>query len=226
MKNLGRVVLHIPAREGSQRVPKKNMRLMNGRPMISYAIEASLKSNVTKFIYVNTDSETIINYVTDEYPDCNIYLREKILANNTASSDQFNYDIISKLKPDTLIMINPVCPLIESVDIISALLHYKNSDCDTLISSNSTHMQTFCEGKPVNICVDEQLAPSQKNNQVTILNWAITIWDAKAFKHRMEEHGFAVLGGKRDFYEIDALKSIKVSIEEDFLFAEQVLKCK
>ena len=36
MKDLGKIVIHIPAREGSKRVPKKNLRHMNGKPMISF----------------------------------------------------------------------------------------------------------------------------------------------------------------------------------------------
>ena len=75
MKNLGKVVLHIPAREGSKRVPRKNIRLMAGSPMISYVIKAALMSGVTDNIYVNTDSEEIIDYVNREYSQLNIYKR-------------------------------------------------------------------------------------------------------------------------------------------------------
>lgn len=226
MKELGKIVLHIPAREGSKRVPRKNMRLMNGKPMISYTIESSILADITKELYVNTDSDEIIRFVEKEYPDFKVYSRDKELANDKASSDQFNYDIIKQLAPDTLIMINPVCPLIDSNDIVQALAYFKNSDCDTLISSNSTQMQTFCNGIPVNINVDEQLAPSQENKNITILNWAITIWDARSFIERMKKQDFAVLGEKRDFYDLDSIKGVKVSEEKDFIFAEMILKNK
>jgi CMP-N-acetylneuraminic acid synthetase len=66
MKNLGKIVLHIPAREGSKRVPRKNIRLMAGNPMISYTIRAALMSGITDHVYVNTDSEEIIDYVNRE----------------------------------------------------------------------------------------------------------------------------------------------------------------
>lgn len=226
MKELGKIVLHIPAREGSKRVPRKNMRLMNGKPMISYTIEASILADITKELYVNTDSDEIIRFVEKEYSDFKVYSRDKELANDKASSDQFNYDIIKQMAPDTLIMINPVCPLIEANDIVQALAYFKNSDCDTLISSNSTQMQTFCNGIPVNINVDEQLAPSQENKNITILNWAITIWDARSFIERMKKQDFAVLGKKRDFYDLDSIKGVKVSEEKDFIFAEMILKNK
>jgi CMP-N-acetylneuraminic acid synthetase len=226
MKDLGKIVIHIPAREGSKRVPKKNLRDMNGKPMISYTVEALLNADVSENCYVNTDSKDIINYINYNYPSMKIYMRDKELCNDNAQSDHFNADIINKLQPDTLIMINPVCPLIESEDILNALNAYKNSDCDTMISSCSTRMQTFCDGEPINIDVKDALAPSQNNPIITTLNWAITIWDAKSFADRMLKYGYAVWGKKISFYDIDEIKSIKVSEEKDFITAEKLLKIK
>ena len=224
MKDLGKIVIHIPAREGSKRVRKKNLREMNGKPMISYTIEALLSANVSKNCYVNTDSDGIIKFVKTNYPSMRIYLRDKELCNDNAQSDHFNADIINKLQPDTLIMINPVCPLIEAGDIVNAINAYKKSDCDTMISSCSTHMQTFCDGEPVNIDIKNALAPSQDNKLITTLNWAITIWEAKSFTNRMDKNGYAVWGNKISFHDIDQIKSIKVSEETDFIIAENILK--
>lgn len=224
MKKHTGFVLHIPARAGSKRVPAKNLRIMNGQPMIRYAIDAALKSGVTDQCYVNTDSEEIIAYVTSSCPKMNIFLRAPELANDQASSDQFNYDIITKLKPNHLIMINPVCPLITAEDIRRAVEAYLASDCDTLISSSSTQMQVFCEGEPVNIALNEPLAPSQSNKRVTTLNWAVTIWDAQKFSERMEQFGYASLGENRLLFDIDPIHAVKVSEEKDFLFAEQLIR--
>ena len=226
MKKIGKVVLHIPAREGSKRVPKKNLRKMNGSPMISYVIKESLESKITKEVYVNTDCSEIISYVGKNFSKCKVYKRPAKLATDNSSSEDFNLDIINSLNVDTLIMINPVCPLIKSSDIIDAFKKYKESDCDTLISCSSTKMQTFCEDNPVNINLNEQLAPSQKNQTVKTLNWAITIWDCKSFRKRIKSLGYAVLGDTRLLYELDFIKSIKVSYEEDFILAEKILKYK
>lgn len=224
MKDLGKIVLHIPAREGSKRVLKKNLREMNGKPMISYTVEALLRATVSENCYINTDSKEIIDYIKTNYPLMKIYKRDKELCSDNVQSDHFNADIIKKLQPDTLVMINPVCPLIEAEDIVNAVNAYKNSDCDTMISSCSTRMQTFCDGEPVNIDVKNALAPSQDNPLITTLNWAITIWDAKSFTNRMDKDGYAVWGNKISFYDIDEIKSTKVSEEKDFLIAEKLLK--
>ena len=61
---------------------------------------------------------------------------------------------------------------------------------------------------------------------VKTLNWAITIWDCKSFRKRIKSLGYAVLGDNRLLYELDFIKSIKVSYEEDFILAEKILKYK
>ena len=222
MKNLGKVIAHIPARGGSQRVPRKNLKDINGLPMIAYSIKAAKKSQFIDELYVNSEDNEILK-VGEKY-GARPFKRKGDLASNSATSDQFNYDIIEKLSPDTLIMINPVCPLIGVEDIDMAISHYQKSDCDTLITSNSTKMQVFCEGSPVNIKTDEELKPTQENAEVHTLNWAITIWDASLFTKRFRELGYASLGSKRELFSLEAYKSIKVSYPEDFEFVTKLLQ--
>lgn len=221
-RELGKIVVHLPARAGSQRVPKKNIREINGKPMIAYSIEAAINSKYIDQVYINTDSEEFAE-IGKQF-GATPYMREGELASNTASSEDFNYDIIQKLKPDTLIMINPVCPLIEPSDVNAAIEAFQSTDCDTLITSSKTKMQTFCEGKPVNINTDEALRPSQENPEVHTLNWAITIWDAKEFCHRFEKEGHASLGKNRLLFPIEQFKAVKVSYEEDFELVKRLLK--
>ena len=61
-----KIVAMIPARMGSQRVPKKNVRLINGRPLIDYVLEAV--SNVSKFdeVFINSE-DAIFKDLSDSY---------------------------------------------------------------------------------------------------------------------------------------------------------------
>ena len=90
------LLIHIPARAGSKRVPRKNLRLINGRPMISYAIQAALDSDITSSIFVNTDSPDIADYAST-LNGVKLYLRDPDLASDDATGDQFTADIISNL---------------------------------------------------------------------------------------------------------------------------------
>ena len=56
----------IPARGGSKRIPRKNIKLFYGKPMIAYSIQAALKSACFEHIIVSTDDEEIAGQVRDE----------------------------------------------------------------------------------------------------------------------------------------------------------------
>src|SRR5688500_6663767 len=53
----GSVVALIPARHGSKRVPGKNIRLLNGHPLLAYTIRAAIDSGVFDAVIVSTDSQ-------------------------------------------------------------------------------------------------------------------------------------------------------------------------
>jgi CMP-N-acetylneuraminic acid synthetase len=225
MRNLGKVLAHIPARAGSKRVKAKNLRLLNGKPLLAYSVEAALNAkSVFDGVYINSDSDEMLRLASEL--GAKTYKRSEELASDTATGDEFTYDFILKEKPDTLVMINPVCPLIESSDIIRAIDKFKSSQCDTLITCEETQMQTFCENNAVNIDADEQLQPTQHNPVVQILNWAVTVWDAKAFVENFEKYGSAYIGKKRELLAIDPIKAVKISKEEDFALAEALIRSK
>ena len=89
---MSRLVVEIPARMGSKRVKQKNLRLLNGKPMILYAIEAAKRSMVSE-IYVNTESVVIGRFAEDN--GVRFYQRDQELAEDTITSDIFNYDFIN-----------------------------------------------------------------------------------------------------------------------------------
>ncbi len=221
-RDLGKVIAHIPARAGSKRVRAKNLRILLDRPMIAYAIQAALDCPALDEVYVNTDSPELME--VGRALGAKVYERAPELCSDTASGDDFTDDIIRKLEPDTLVMISPVCPLVEAKHVTEALEAYAKSDADTLITASQTQMQTFCEGKPINIELDAPLAPSQDNPPVLTCNWAATVWDAKTFLKNYEAYKGGYLGTKRLLHPIDPLSAVKVSYEDDFRLAEALLR--
>ena len=56
---MDRAIAIIPARGGSKRIPKKNIKDFYGKPLIAYSIETALKSNLFEKVIVSTDSKEI-----------------------------------------------------------------------------------------------------------------------------------------------------------------------
>src|SRR6185503_21385867 len=76
-------VAFIPARQGSKRVPGKNIRLLGGHPMLAYSIAPALDSGVFESVIVSTDSEeiaAIARHYGAEVP----FLRPAALASDTS----------------------------------------------------------------------------------------------------------------------------------------------
>ena len=55
----------IPARGGSKRIPRKNIKVFNGKPMIAYSIEAAFKSKCFDKVIVSTDDQEIAEFARE-----------------------------------------------------------------------------------------------------------------------------------------------------------------
>jgi len=105
------VIALIPARSGSKRVPDKNIRLLDGHPLIAYSIAAALQSKIFKTVIVSTDSERyadIARYYGAEVP----FFRPGKIAGDTSPDIEWveytlkqlrdtgqDYDCFSILRP-------------------------------------------------------------------------------------------------------------------------------
>lgn len=112
----------IPARSGSKGLKDKNIRLLNGKPLLAYTIDAAKGSGLFEEIMVSTDS---IKYaeISKQYGANVPFLRDEELSNDTASSWDVAKDVIKKYKQlgrefDTVALLQPTSPLRTSVDII------------------------------------------------------------------------------------------------------------
>lgn len=217
-----KLVAHIPARAGSKRVKSKNLRMLRGKPMIAYAIECAKACPEIEEVYVNTDCPKLAA-LAEEY-GVKVFLRNPDLASDTATGDDFTVDIMDRLQLDTLMMISPVCPLVTPEDVTNAIAAYKASEtADALITCEETSMQVAMEGEFVNIDPVGPLKPSQDNPKIQTCNWAVTIWNAAAFRKNYADFKGGYCGTNRILYPIDPLRAVKVSYEEDFRLVEALL---
>ena len=90
-------ICFIGAREGSKGVPKKNIRLLGGKPLISYAIESALNSNIFQDVIVSTDSEEIAK-IAKKYGAEVPFIRPKKLATDKAGMYEVILHGINNLK--------------------------------------------------------------------------------------------------------------------------------
>ena len=106
----------IPARKGSKKVPRKNIRLLCGKPLIYYAIEACQKSKLITRTIVSTDSKEIAKIARQfgaEVP----FLRPKKISQDLSNDIEFLTHALNWLKkneeymPDIVLRVPPTSPL-------------------------------------------------------------------------------------------------------------------
>lgn len=108
----------IPARGGSKRIPRKNIKAFLGKPIIAYSIEAALQSNLFDEVMVSTDDEEIAQ-ITKEYGATVPFLRSKNNADDFAVLADVVQEVISKYKEknkkfDNICCILPTAPFVTS----------------------------------------------------------------------------------------------------------------
>jgi CMP-N-acetylneuraminic acid synthetase len=218
------IKVHIIAREGSKRVVRKNLRLLNGKPMVSYAIEAALNSKILQKenIFLNTECPDIAK-IGREYA-ISIYDREPKLAEDDIVLDELTYDFAKNNPCEIVGMINPVCPLTTGQDIDLGIKQFLDDDCDSLITVREEQLQTFVNDVPVNFNIGQKIDKTQDLYPAQIVSWNFCFWKTNQFLCSYDRAGFGVFGGNVSLFTIDKLHGVKVSEESDFLIAEALLR--
>jgi pseudaminic acid cytidylyltransferase len=86
----------IPARGGSKRIPRKNIRLFNGKPMIAHAIASLQEANLFENIYVSTDDEEIAK-ISERYGATVPFFRPDLLSGDTTGTAEVIRDFLVTL---------------------------------------------------------------------------------------------------------------------------------
>lgn len=136
---MAKILAIIPARGGSKSIPKKNIRLLAGKPLISYTIEEAKKSKYINRIIVSTDDEEIAGVARQlgaEAP----FLRPKKLAEDTARDLLVFKHALTWLeenegyRPEIIVHLRPTAPLRRVEHIDKGIEMLLNSDADSVRS--------------------------------------------------------------------------------------------
>ena len=95
----------IPARGGSKRIPRKNIKKFLGTPIIKYVVKNAIKSNLFKRIIVSTDDKNI-SKLSKKF-GAEIFMRPKKLANDTTGTNEVICNVIESYEKK--FKINRVC---------------------------------------------------------------------------------------------------------------------
>ena len=107
------VIAIILARGGSKRVPRKNLRMFHGKPLLQWAIDAAKSSAYIDRITLSSDDEEIRNSVSG----ISVVERPPELATDTATSEDAIRHVMSLVSFDWIVLLQPTSPLRTTEDI-------------------------------------------------------------------------------------------------------------
>ncbi|HEY0196746.1 MAG TPA: glycosyltransferase [Methanobacterium sp.] len=212
----------IPARGGSKGIVRKNLRLLNQKPLISYQIQNALKSELITDVVVTSDSDDILNY-SSNFP---VYLRKRPaeLAGDMVTLDPVVNDATLFMEwedgksYDVVVTLQPTSPLLSSKTLDDAINKFRDAGVDTLLPVvDATHLHWREE--------DESVVPDYRER----LNRQ---WLPKKYK---ETGAFLItkrkfvkensrFGDDVDIFLLDEVEGLDVDTRIDFLMAEAAIR--
>jgi CMP-N-acetylneuraminic acid synthetase len=133
-----RVLGIIPARGGSKGVPRKNIKLLCGKPLIAYTIEAAINSKRLTRTIVSTEDQEIADVARSLGADVP-FLRPRELADDTTPTLPVVLHALNSLESagdtyDVVCLLQPTSPLRRADDIDSCIELLENSGADSVVS--------------------------------------------------------------------------------------------
>lgn len=225
MRNLA-VIL---ARSGSKGLKDKNIKELNGKPLMVYTIEAAVDSEKYDTVHVSTDSERYAQIARDFGADVP-FLRSADLAGDRASSWDALRSVVKEYENrgktfDTVTLLQPTSPLRNADDIRGAFELFEEKQADSVVSvCEVDHSPLLCNVLDDSLSMDGFLDMSKVGRRQELstyyrINGAIYIQKTKFL---ME--GASVYGEKSYAYIMDKRKSIDIDDEYDFMIAESLMK--
>ena len=219
-----KILAMIPARIGSERLKKKNLALINNKPLVYYAIEAAKKSKIFNKIFLNSDDK-IFNKVAKKYK-VDFYLRKKKLGSSDTKSDDIVYDFLKNFDCDILVWVNSIAPLQTPQEINKVVSFFKRKDYNSLITANEFKYHGIINNKPINFKKNDKFSKTQDLTPIDLMVYSLMMWKSKSFISAYERKKGTILHGKVGFYNVSRLSGIIVKNKLDLHIVSAIINKK
>jgi CMP-N-acetylneuraminic acid synthetase/spore coat polysaccharide biosynthesis predicted glycosyltransferase SpsG len=216
-----KILAIIPARGGSKGIPRKNVRLMAGQPLISYCIKNAFNSRHNLDVVVSTDDEEITR-ISASY-GAKVIMRPEYLATDSVTLDPVIYhamNVIEKekgIKYDTVITMQATSPLLKTETLDAAIDYFKINNFDTILSGINKPYLSWTEK-------EGRIVPAYEkrlNRQYLPKNLHETGAFFISKREFVKEH--SRFGPNVSVYEISENEAIDIDTPQDWWIAEKEL---
>ncbi|MCW1735285.1 cytidylyltransferase domain-containing protein [Anaerorudis cellulosivorans] len=223
-----KILYIIPARGGSKGIPHKNIKPLNGKPLIYYTIDVARQLTSDENICVSSDDAEIIQAVED-YGLKVPFKRPDHLSTDTATTNDvllhaLNFYQSKGINYEVIILLQPTSPLRTVQHVREAMDLYDNK-LDMVVSVKKSHAASvLCfenDNGYLEFCFNKSGSRRQDFSSYYEYNGAIYIINVE----RLKEKGLSSFTKKKK-YVMDELTSFDIDIPLDLIIVESILKMK
>ena len=140
-------ICFIAARGGSKGVPGKNLKNIEGIPLITHTIQKALKSNIFSHVIVSTEDKKIAKIAKQSGAEVP-FLRPKILARDNSTTIDVNLHAIKKLEQmnyefDVIANLDVTVPFLRMKDVKGAVELLNRKKCDAVFAVYKQHLNPY-----------------------------------------------------------------------------------
>lgn len=211
----------IPMKGHSERVPNKNMKLFNGKPLCYWILDKVSRITRINRIIVNTDSDVISEFVNQNFPNVEIFQRPESLRDEFISMEKIiEHDVIHS-GDEYFFQTFSTCPLLTIATIENSLKKFRDQIKETESYYSVTRIQKRLyreNGQPLNHT--ENMVRTQDIPPVFERNACFYIFSKTDFI----KNGSKRIGTNTKMVEMNKLESFDIDEESDFFIAETIFK--
>lgn len=220
----------IPARSGSKGLKDKNIRLLNGKPVLAYTIEAALKSKCFDCVMVSTDSKKYAK-IAREYGAVVPFLRSEKTSMDSASPWEVVKEVLERYEEmgetfDTFTLLQPTSPLRNEKDIRGCFKMLEEKKANAVVSMCELECSIHLVNRlPKSRSMKNFISAKQYNKRRQDIepyyrfNGAIYLSKVKSFKKNMN-----IYANKCYAYIMDRERSYDIDSEFDLKIVESIIK--
>jgi CMP-N,N'-diacetyllegionaminic acid synthase len=226
-----KLIAIIPARSGSKGLKDKNIRLLNGKPLLAYSVEAAIGSGLFDIVHVSTDSQEYAD-IAKAYGADEPFLRDEQNSGDASSSWDAVREVLRKYKEngkefDVCVLLQPTSPMRTAEDIKEAYKLFEEKKAISLTSATEVdHPVQWCFKLDKTFSMKDFASSPYKDCRRQELE-----------KHYRENGAIYIVGTKEisdpsfDFYTDQSVayimsrsRSIDIDTLQDFIVAETIIK--
>lgn len=209
----------IPARLGSKRLAKKNLRMIGGDTLLGRAVKKALSSQVFDEVWVSSESSLLGEIAVEN--GAKFHQRPDYLGSDSATSEDFVADFLSQVDCDYIFQLHSIAPLISVEEIRQFRTSFLESGLDCYFSTKASTLEVVYQGVPVNFSFGEK-TNSQELIPIEEITWSITAWKSPVFMRAHLAGGCGTYAGNQGFFRLSAYAAMVIKTEEDLTLASAI----